>query len=61
MTSAAMFRTRRELEARMFRSRAVQRRAARHRDPSWSELTLGLASFVFLVSACLYAVAWLGR
>ena len=61
MIGAAMLHTRREMEARMFRSRAAQRRASPHRDPSWFELAIGLGSFVTLVAACLYLVAWLGR
>ena len=57
-----MFRTRRELEAQLFRSRAARRCAAADpRDPSWIELAIGLLSFIVLVSACLYAVAWLAR
>jgi hypothetical protein len=57
-----MFRTRRELEAQLFRTRAARRRAAADpRDPSWIELAIGLSSFVVVVIAGLYAVAWLGR
>ena len=57
-----MVRTRRELEAQLFRTRAARRRAAADpRHPSWFELIVGVASFLVLVAACLYAVAWLGR
>ncbi|WP_375458539.1 hypothetical protein [uncultured Enterovirga sp.] len=56
-----MFRTRRELEAKLFITKAARRRAAPHRDPSLIELIIGLSAFVILVMACLYAVAWLGR
>ena len=56
-----MYRTRRELEARLFLSKAGRRRAAPHRDPSWVEVIFGVSAFLAVAAACLYLVAWLGR
>ena len=56
-----MVHTRREMEARIFESRAARRRASPHRDPNLFELAIGIGSFVILVSIALYLVAWLGR
>jgi hypothetical protein len=61
MIGAAMLQTRREMDARMFRSRTAQRRASPYRDASWFELAIGLGSFVILVAGSLYLIAWLGR
>ena len=56
-----MFRTRREMEDRLFISRAARRRAAAHRDPNWFELIVSFSAFIAVAAGCLYLIAWLGR
>ena len=56
-----MFRTRRELEARIFTRSVQRRRTEPHREPSLYEIVAGVSVFVTVAAGCLYLVAWLGR